>query len=266
MANQTWKQFERDLAKLFGGRRVPLSGSNSGHDTRADLMFRLDGPSWMYIEAKRSKAYNKFGIDNYDEFTDDKFWVWKFSGRVLCFFSLQFLVKQCKEPTLYLVERMGVVPELKNLRRVAILYLKTAELASAEAKSCTLVCLRLHGLSKIVCVADVPSFQKLKEWVACNYAFQNRVLAGGRKSLFIDKRDPVRIPAPIWDQMPQHVYWNAKDHCYMYRVKWYDNKNKACGYYRTKTIAKSYYLDNLIAWMKKNGYEVKQKEYMKARV
>lgn len=46
-----WKSFERDVAKYFGTKRVPLSGSNSGHNTNSDSLH----PS-IYIECKvRSK-------------------------------------------------------------------------------------------------------------------------------------------------------------------------------------------------------------------
>lgn len=38
MSDKHWKRFERTIAKLFGLRRVPLSGGTSGHGTRADLM------------------------------------------------------------------------------------------------------------------------------------------------------------------------------------------------------------------------------------
>ena len=51
-SKSTWKQFERRVATLFGGKRVPLSGGNSGH-TRADVM----GVGGLFIEAKlRAKS------------------------------------------------------------------------------------------------------------------------------------------------------------------------------------------------------------------
>ena len=37
MPTHTWKDRERQTAKFFGGRRTPLSGSNSGH-TAADII------------------------------------------------------------------------------------------------------------------------------------------------------------------------------------------------------------------------------------
>lgn len=46
-----WKGFENLVAKFFGTRRVPLSGSNSGHGTNSDSLHPK-----LYIECKvRSK-------------------------------------------------------------------------------------------------------------------------------------------------------------------------------------------------------------------
>lgn len=46
-----WKSFERTVANYFGTRRVPLSGSNSGHGTNSDSLHPK-----LYIECKvRSK-------------------------------------------------------------------------------------------------------------------------------------------------------------------------------------------------------------------
>lgn len=42
-----WKTFERIVATYFGTRRVPLSGSNSGHGTNSDSLHPK-----LYIECK----------------------------------------------------------------------------------------------------------------------------------------------------------------------------------------------------------------------
>lgn len=42
-----WKSFERNVAKDFGTKRVPLSGSNSGHNTNSDSLHPK-----LYIECK----------------------------------------------------------------------------------------------------------------------------------------------------------------------------------------------------------------------
>ena len=42
-----WKSFERIVANYFGTKRVPLSGSNSGHSTNSDSLHPK-----LYIECK----------------------------------------------------------------------------------------------------------------------------------------------------------------------------------------------------------------------
>lgn len=50
-SKSAWKAFERTVASYFGTRRVPLSGSNSGHGTNSDSLHPK-----LYIECKvRSK-------------------------------------------------------------------------------------------------------------------------------------------------------------------------------------------------------------------
>lgn len=67
--SKTWKQSERDSASLFGGVRVPLSGSNSRHRTQGDVMpgdpdrdppwLTVFPSAWLYVEAKRLKGVQK---------------------------------------------------------------------------------------------------------------------------------------------------------------------------------------------------------------
>ena len=46
-SKSAWKSFERVVATYFGTRRVPLSGSNSGHGTNSDSLHPK-----LYIECK----------------------------------------------------------------------------------------------------------------------------------------------------------------------------------------------------------------------
>lgn len=46
-SKSTWKGFERAVANFFSTKRVPLSGSNSGHNTNSDSLHPK-----MYIECK----------------------------------------------------------------------------------------------------------------------------------------------------------------------------------------------------------------------
>lgn len=46
-SKECWKSFERLVASFFGTKRVPLSGSNSGHGTNSDSLHPK-----LYIECK----------------------------------------------------------------------------------------------------------------------------------------------------------------------------------------------------------------------
>lgn len=46
-SSSSWKSFERLVASFFGTKRVPLSGSNSGHGTNSDSLHPR-----LYIECK----------------------------------------------------------------------------------------------------------------------------------------------------------------------------------------------------------------------
>ena len=48
-----WKSFERKVAEFFGTRRVPLSGSNSGHGTNSDSLHPR-----LYIECKVREKFS----------------------------------------------------------------------------------------------------------------------------------------------------------------------------------------------------------------
>lgn len=52
-SKSTWKGFERLVAKFFGTRRVPLSGSNSGHGTNSDSLHDR-----LYIECKVREKFS----------------------------------------------------------------------------------------------------------------------------------------------------------------------------------------------------------------
>lgn len=72
-SKNTWKEFERRVASFFGTRRVPLSGSNSGHGTNSDSLHpelyiecKVRQKSWLYTlfrdTAFKAKAENKLPI------------------------------------------------------------------------------------------------------------------------------------------------------------------------------------------------------------
>ena len=51
MDRSTWKKGERRIAEMFGTKRTPLSGGNSGH-TRSDTLHKE-----LFIEVKHRKKY-----------------------------------------------------------------------------------------------------------------------------------------------------------------------------------------------------------------
>lgn len=52
-----WKSFERTVASFFGTKRVPLSGSNSGHNTNSDSMHKE-----LYIECKVREKFSLWSL------------------------------------------------------------------------------------------------------------------------------------------------------------------------------------------------------------
>ena len=52
---RTWQKLEQRACAKFGGRRTPLSGSNSQHGTSADCI--ETGYPWLYIEIKLRASF-----------------------------------------------------------------------------------------------------------------------------------------------------------------------------------------------------------------
>lgn len=61
MGNTAWKDMERRVASRFGGKRVPLSGSMSGHGTGADVMCQSVLPGF-FIECKLRSSFHHHAI------------------------------------------------------------------------------------------------------------------------------------------------------------------------------------------------------------
>lgn len=56
-SKSSWKGFERVVATFFGTKRVPLSGSNSGHNTNSDSLHKK-----LYIECKYRNKFSIFAL------------------------------------------------------------------------------------------------------------------------------------------------------------------------------------------------------------
>lgn len=63
-SKSSWKSFERKVAEDFNTKRVPLSGSNSGHGTQSDSLHER-----VYIECK---VRQKFSLQTLFEDTERK--------------------------------------------------------------------------------------------------------------------------------------------------------------------------------------------------
>ena len=53
-AKETWKALERRICEQFGGRRTPLSGSNSQHGTSADCIETVYPQYYFEIRLRQS--------------------------------------------------------------------------------------------------------------------------------------------------------------------------------------------------------------------
>lgn len=53
----TWKSLERRICDKFGGKRTPLSGSNSGHHTSSDCIELSPEFQKFYIEIRLRESF-----------------------------------------------------------------------------------------------------------------------------------------------------------------------------------------------------------------
>lgn len=153
----TWKVTERAAAALFGGERVPLSGSNSGHGTSADVR---KVPSWLYIEVKRKLAHNHF---------------WH---PILCYLQQGLVIRTSWEGfTIYLfrvdtfmkVRGMHIEADLNmSFRENSVVlgqYLDTYKQAQREGRDATILIYRIHGKHGLYAVAEDFTVRRLEEWI-----------------------------------------------------------------------------------------------------
>ena len=61
-SKRTWQKLEQRVCAKFGGRRTPLSGSNSQHGTSADCI-ETNYP-WLYLEVKLRACFLHHTIFN----------------------------------------------------------------------------------------------------------------------------------------------------------------------------------------------------------
>jgi hypothetical protein len=134
--NKTWKSTEYQIAALLGGKRTPLSGSNSGHHTSSDV---LGLPDRFYIEIKRRKAYTTFFTPYIEHLKRGRHFV--IPGTNLIFFWLSPKGEFEKNPSSYLS------PSNPNrTRAIKSLFEATQKLGLHEGRSIPILIFRGHSM------------------------------------------------------------------------------------------------------------------------
>lgn len=178
-----WKQFELQVAKMLQGNRVPLSGSNSRHDTSADVFWDYAHPAygWLYVECKRDKHLSKRLQAEYEKLKEGKI---LFSymdkklpyleqkvkdaegdNRWLCVMSLDWLTAKSDVPLSILAQENAVYTG--HFMSVTNLYEKTVKKAEKEGKSTTILLFRLHNRHHIILAAEYSNLARFKRLLTC---------------------------------------------------------------------------------------------------
>jgi len=154
--NKQWKVTEREVAELLDGKRVPLSGSNSGHDTRADVMCV---PKWLYVEVKRDKRYNTF-LERYRKDCSSG-WAFVFGSDVgdLILFSLQRAINfpdiMCEHYTEIDYSEKSRVPSPVSL------YYRELDKCKDEGREVLLLVFRIHNITGFLSLTEYNNYGKL---------------------------------------------------------------------------------------------------------
>ena len=198
----TWKRFENDVAKYFGGRRTPLSGMNSQHGTSSDVIWPDGTPNsprnWLYIEIKRSQHFNKsitkfytqlrggmIGIESTPEGMEgpQRFFLWLELKRYVFFEQYLKSPFELMETSGFLWQHMGhkfqYSPGVKLL-------LESQEKAKKEGKDVTICCFRYHGKHGYVMLIEFGELARLNAWLVARFDGEKRVstLTKGALSTF----------------------------------------------------------------------------------
>jgi len=143
--NKTWKSVELRLAKMFGTKRTPLSGGNSGH-TRSDTLHKR-----LFIELKHG---NSSTIKT----------MWKEWDKDVCVLVKSHEIVLSMLHTSNLTERMAtklIVIKRKNFGAIK-LFKETEELAKLENKI-PVVVLHKKGTHGFLLIAKASDFEQIKK-------------------------------------------------------------------------------------------------------
>ena len=97
----TWKSLERRICKKLGGKRTPLSGSNSGHHTSSDCIKLSPKFQQYYFEIRMREKFLHHNIfRNIEKQSEDKipilFTQTKSNDKCLVVFKLEDFVELIK--------------------------------------------------------------------------------------------------------------------------------------------------------------------------
>lgn len=165
----TWKDFERRVAKVLGGKRVPLSGSNSGHDTSGDVLWGREQSAYkrVYVESKHRLDLFTAYIKYYDLLIKQKkFVAFKINDEdtTLVMFDGSCMDEYFGKPVQvilldrlhYSLQTCGVKP---GRSKVVNLWKNTREKATAEGRF-PVVCFNCPKRRGLFIVLDVNNLQE----------------------------------------------------------------------------------------------------------
>ena len=183
-ASKHWKQVEREVAGYLGGKRTPLSGSNSQHNTSSDV---IGCPLWMYVEVKWDKTYDKFFTLYYDNLAANLILQFNYYGLPLYVFRFDTWYKKwgaspnsisgnAIKGTQHSNIKHGMSPSwqpdliytLDSPNRVFNLYtqdtIPKCAKEGALGRKCSFQFHRMHGRRGLYCVTDQAGYKRLLEW------------------------------------------------------------------------------------------------------
>ena len=162
--SKRWKGCEREVARRFGGRRVPLSGRNSGHDTAADAMDSEEGevefPDFLYIETKRDNTLNKL-FEHYHEVLH---------GGMIVAFALEDVYYVAFELDLFLegkCVKVGNGEWTRAFNALHRIYCDAKVKAVHEDSTEAIVVCKLHGRRGYFVFTQWDALKRLEEWRKC---------------------------------------------------------------------------------------------------
>jgi len=160
-----WKAFERSVAEMFMGHRVPLSGMNSRHGTSADVFFDKGHPlgDWLYIEVKRDRQYNRLFESYHEKLRAGEIGVQERPDPLFYFWLVSFSAQHLQTPLPVLISQQGFRTD-PDYCKISNLYDVTKEKADKE-KKIVLLTFRVHSKKGIYCVCNYECLKRLKPWL-----------------------------------------------------------------------------------------------------